>query len=329
MFFGGRYNSEEDAAIVADYFNLTIYSNTEKMNFKWKNEAELKAGFEELQKKYGSNVSERIVISHQGVIQKKAKPKSSMYVDGAEMVLDVEPILYNNRTYIPVRFVAESMGKNVGWDEETKTVIIFDEGMYDTVKNILDKSISAVDNINKFKTEVVLRENNIEKGKNIFQVDKEKRIMYFLQNDNLSDTYYYDESFLKDNVQYTRTDPNTSEWIKQDMTDQSSLEEIQDKIQLSYLAIKDILKENFWCALVIDKSLDQNEIVLSGIACISVEEVLSIRITLEKDTYRYKRIALDGLMSVEFDGKPKHVNPEALYSDYNSDFEIVPPEGIE
>ena len=80
VIYGGSYKTEEDAAIAADYYNFTIYQNMEEMNFKWKSDDELKAAFEELQNKYGSNMSERITISHQGVIQKKAKPKSSKYV---------------------------------------------------------------------------------------------------------------------------------------------------------------------------------------------------------------------------------------------------------
>ena len=40
--------------------------------------------------------------------------------------MDVTPYVKNNRTYVPVRFVAESFGCNVGWDQGDKTVIIVD-----------------------------------------------------------------------------------------------------------------------------------------------------------------------------------------------------------
>ena len=39
------------------------------------------------------------------------------YVNGKEVVLDSVAFLENDRTYTPVRFVAESLGANVFWNE--------------------------------------------------------------------------------------------------------------------------------------------------------------------------------------------------------------------
>lgn len=41
-----------------------------------------------------------------------------------EVELDVPAKLINSRTYVPVRFIAESLGADVTWDEKTATVII-------------------------------------------------------------------------------------------------------------------------------------------------------------------------------------------------------------
>lgn len=40
--------------------------------------------------------------------------------------MDVTPYVKNGRTYVPVRFVAETFGCNVGWDADDRTVIIAD-----------------------------------------------------------------------------------------------------------------------------------------------------------------------------------------------------------
>ncbi|MCL2146840.1 MAG: copper amine oxidase N-terminal domain-containing protein [Synergistaceae bacterium] len=40
--------------------------------------------------------------------------------------MDVEPILFNDRTMIPIRFVAEALGCTVDWSESTNTVTIDD-----------------------------------------------------------------------------------------------------------------------------------------------------------------------------------------------------------
>lgn len=49
---------------------------------------------------------------------------SNILVNGNQVVSDVAPTLYNSRTLIPLRFLAEAIGCNVGWDGETNTVTI-------------------------------------------------------------------------------------------------------------------------------------------------------------------------------------------------------------
>ena len=45
-------------------------------------------------------------------------------VDGNAVTNDVAPIIVNGRTYTPARFVAESLGAKVDWNEATRTVTI-------------------------------------------------------------------------------------------------------------------------------------------------------------------------------------------------------------
>ena len=42
------------------------------------------------------------------------------------VAMDAAPYVTDGRTYVPVRFVAEAFGCNVGWDADSKTVIIVD-----------------------------------------------------------------------------------------------------------------------------------------------------------------------------------------------------------
>ncbi|WP_069648910.1 copper amine oxidase N-terminal domain-containing protein [Caloranaerobacter ferrireducens] len=48
----------------------------------------------------------------------------SINVDGSKIETDVEPFIYNDRVYVPIRFVAEKLDKEVEWNNETKTVLI-------------------------------------------------------------------------------------------------------------------------------------------------------------------------------------------------------------
>lgn len=44
----------------------------------------------------------------------------------SKIQLDVAPTIINGRTLVPVRFISESLGKQVGWDSVNRTVIIID-----------------------------------------------------------------------------------------------------------------------------------------------------------------------------------------------------------
>jgi hypothetical protein len=46
--------------------------------------------------------------------------------DSQELTLDSAPVILNNRTMVPVRFIAESLDKQVGWQDDEKAVIIID-----------------------------------------------------------------------------------------------------------------------------------------------------------------------------------------------------------
>ncbi len=50
--------------------------------------------------------------------------ESNATVNGSTMTFDTRATVSNGRTYVPLRFIAETMGVFVGWDGKTSTVII-------------------------------------------------------------------------------------------------------------------------------------------------------------------------------------------------------------
>ena len=48
----------------------------------------------------------------------------TLVADGAEVISEAEPFSVDDVTYVPVRAVAEALGKEITWDEEANTVYI-------------------------------------------------------------------------------------------------------------------------------------------------------------------------------------------------------------
>ena len=90
-----------------------------------------------------------------------------------EITLDAAPVILNDRTMVPVRFIAESLEKEVGWDVSNKTVVIVD---YDKVESLLKEKVPVLQKI--FELEVkpldsFKSESKIE-GKIIYKDPEEK-----------------------------------------------------------------------------------------------------------------------------------------------------------
>lgn len=64
-----------------------------------------------------------VLILNDEQIQLNIDEKTAL-VNGKEKSLDVEPRVINERTMIPVRFVAEGLGLGVAWDDDSQTVFV-------------------------------------------------------------------------------------------------------------------------------------------------------------------------------------------------------------
>lgn len=68
-----------------------------------------------------------------------------------EVVMDVEPFISNNRTMLPIRFIAEALGFEVEWDNTNRTVILTDK---DTVVKIPVDTNQIIVNGSVFESDV-------------------------------------------------------------------------------------------------------------------------------------------------------------------------------
>jgi hypothetical protein len=51
-----------------------------------------------------------------------------LYGNMSAQIMDVRPIVVNDRTLIPVRFIGEALGANIGWNDATREVTISIDG---------------------------------------------------------------------------------------------------------------------------------------------------------------------------------------------------------
>jgi len=47
-----------------------------------------------------------------------------IYIQGQKKTFDSPPILKNGRVFLPIRYISEYFGAQVGWDEQTRTVTV-------------------------------------------------------------------------------------------------------------------------------------------------------------------------------------------------------------
>ena len=80
---------------------------------------------EALEAKVGWDGNTRLVTVTKGPIEIKLTIGSNIItVNGKATTMDTAAITKDNRTFVPVRYIAEALGLKVGWDGVTRTVIL-------------------------------------------------------------------------------------------------------------------------------------------------------------------------------------------------------------
>lgn len=74
------------------------------------------------------NDTERsITVTNEDTMVKMTVDSDKGIINGEETMIET-PVIKNNITYVPVRFVSEALGYNVKYDDETKVILILPEG---------------------------------------------------------------------------------------------------------------------------------------------------------------------------------------------------------
>jgi hypothetical protein len=66
---------------------------------------------------------------------------TKVIANGTETTFDVAPKQVNNRTFVPVRFVAERLGAHVSWDQNQRTAVVTSGKAFFRKMNQQEKSV--------------------------------------------------------------------------------------------------------------------------------------------------------------------------------------------
>lgn len=265
-------------------------------------------------------------------------------VNGEELVLDASPVIYKDKTYIPVKFVAQSLGKKVVWDGSSQCVLIRDEDEFNHIKDILDKSNNAMDAINdcKFKMDISLATKQESISFNIGMqmdgsIDMLNKKLYMNTKMDMAAINMDIDIYFADNTIYTEN-PLTNEWEKETMSQseydkmfaQNNTTDIFNANDALCAGLKEVESEN------------SNEILLKGDVFLEdllemadqgsdlsgvVFDKFTIEISLDKNTYMMNSIVMNTDYHMdELENVNMNINFD--YSDYNSNIEIVVPEDV-
>jgi len=270
----------------------------------------------------------------------------TVYVNGNPIELDVAPVGYiNSRTYIPFRFMAETLGKKVIWDGKTQSIFICDADEFDKVKEIMDKSNEAMNAVKDYsagmniKMDIVQNHVRVPMDINInIEHDSETEKTYMIMSteflgQEMIIEYYYDNEFTY------MSNPLTNEWSKQEMLEEGTNE------MLDFLnnSMNDIL----YSGLRIAETDVESDIVLEGNVYLdSLFEMISknilgtaqsdlqvtdcyLKILIDKTTYCINDVNMqmkcniisesgEGKMSMDLTGK----------YDYSEDIVVEIPEEV-
>lgn len=99
-------------------------------------------------------------------IEAHINPELKITIDGEDYVAREEdgrivpPIIYEGRTYLPVRFIAEEAGMGVAWNEETKTVILERKSKKDKEKSGIIDLKAKYELVSQDQEEIIIELKN-------------------------------------------------------------------------------------------------------------------------------------------------------------------------
>lgn len=296
----------------------------------------------------GKESSVTIIKDSQKIYLKIGSDKAT--VNGEEVVLDTKPVLYKNKTYIPVRFVAQSLGKKVIWDGGSKSVLIRDEAEFTRVQNLLKKMDNAMNATTSYQMDIdsstAMKVDGVSTPIDYTLTSKFDSInknMYMNMQMNILGTKLGAETYSVDNVEYSK-DPGSDKWVRKELAEEESNEKFEENSKENSFDPSDVLS----AGLKEIESENPDEILLKGevlsedlfeMATFEDKKAISgykfdkfnVEISLDKNTYLLNKWTMTATYKLDAGSSHKiNISIEVVFSDFNSDIQIeVPKEVLE
>lgn len=143
--------------------------------------------------------------------------RKDVNVNGNKSSIDVAPIIKNERTFVPLRFISESFDNDVNWDNNTRTVKI--NKKENITSNMSNKTNSIIDDTNN------IPQNSNSKKQYIDYSEHNRKVVEDYYNGQKHNNYNYQSNYI----------PETSPTPKQNtyISDNDILKNIRDNVKIN------------------------------------------------------------------------------------------------
>lgn len=143
--------------------------------------------------------------------------KKEVNINGTNNSIDVAPMIKNERTFVPLRFISESFDNDVNWDNNTRTVRI--NKKENITSNISNKTNSIIDDTNN------IPQNSNSKKQYIDYSEHNRKVVEDYYNRQKDNSYNYQPSYIPETVQ----PPKQNTYI----SDNDILKNIHDNVKIN------------------------------------------------------------------------------------------------
>ena len=198
------YSDGSSAVYNADYKPLIINGSLINADVKTVNDRTLvpiRAIVENLGGKISwEDKTKKVTIEKDGTVIDMTIGSTAVKINGQSKILDAAPNIYNDYTYLPVRFVSENLGADVAYNEESKGSVIV-SGVQGNV--LVDqpytnlKAISKADAVTQIKEISNKQYEKVKKSLDSQKMEPDQRVSiengYRIIEENIKKTKVIDE----------------------------------------------------------------------------------------------------------------------------------------